>query len=232
MDNLKQTEAGKTPPILSGAAGKTPPVLPSVPPSSSAVPSAPSRRVPKSKISWWLTPCILTGILFLGILMSVARHGGLGATINLNGKPEVKALRNLCAVNLSSQPSQAQALCTPRGLALAQQLSEGGKFRLATFSITSLKANPSLTDVQMVRDTADGKTVVFARMVDQSGWKFDDVYMVEAKGQPLNFWMSDANEHPFITAAGLVDWNKAMANASDILDLYQKFKQTFGDESR
>lgn len=84
----------------------------------------------------------------------------------------------------------------------------------------------------MVRDTADGTTVVFARMVDQNGWKFDDLYIKESNGQALNLWASAANEHPILTLMQLIDWNKAAANANELLDLCQKLKQTFGDDSQ
>lgn len=171
------------------------------------------------------------GILFLGIVISVAGHRGLGSAINLSGKPEVQALEKLCALNLSSQASQAQALCTARGLVMAQNLvDQQGKFPLATFRITSAKENPNLTDIQMVRETADGTTVVFARMLYENGWKFDDIYIQQANDQVKKIWLSDAIEHPILTTLGQVDWKQAAENANTFLDLCQKFKQTFGDD--
>ena len=211
MDTPKPTAAGNVPPILTKVPPSIPPVL-----------TGPVRRTSKTKMLWWLIPCLLIGILFLR---------GIGTAVKLNGNPEVQALRSLCALNLSSQVLQAQDLCTARGLGIARQFADSqGKFGLATFRIISLKANPSLTDIQMTRDTADGKTILYARMVDQNGWKFDDIYIVEAKGQALNVWVSDVIDHPFATALQQVDWNKAFATANNILDFCQKFKQTFGDD--
>ena len=210
MDTPKPTTARNVPPILSKVPPSVPPVL-----------TGPGRRVPNTKMLWWLIPCLLIGILFLR---------GFGTAVKLNRNPEVQALKGLCSLNISSQVVQAQDLCTARGLGIARQFADNqGKFGLATFRITALKENPNLTDIQMVRDTADGKTIIYARMVDQNGWKFDDIYIVEAKGQSLNVWVSDVNEHPIATALQQMDWNKAFATANNILDLCQKFKQTFGD---
>jgi hypothetical protein len=114
---------------------------------------------------------------------------------------------------------------------MAQSLADQhGKFPLATFRIAAAKENPNLTDIQMVRETADGTTIVYARMVDDNGWKFDDIYIAQAKGQPIKIWLSEAVENPLGTALGLVDWHQAAANANTFLDLCQKFKQTFGED--
>ena len=116
-------------------------------------------------------------------------------------------------------------------LVMAQSLADQhGKFPLATFRIAAAKENPNLTDIQMVRETADGTTIVYARMVDDNGWKFDDIYIAQAKGQPIKIWLSEAVENPLGTALGLVDWHQAAANANTFLDLCQKFKQTFGED--
>lgn len=212
------------------AAGKVPPMLPSVPQSSPPVLTKADQHTAKSKTNWLLTPWIIFAILLVGILMSAAGGKGVAGSINLNGKPEVQALNSLCSLNLSSQASRAQALCTARGLVMATNLAdEQGKFPLATFRITSAKENPNLTDIQMVRETADGTTIIFARMVDDHGWKFDDIYIAQAKGKPVKIWLSKAVEDPLGTALSQVDWHQAAANANTILDLCQKFKQTFGE---
>lgn len=129
--------------------------------------------------------------LVLALLITVNRH-----SVFRFRHPGVRRLHELQLLNLPGQLPQARSLCTDHGFAILSGFSANGIDLLGSFQIVSRISNPDFTDVEMVRNSAEGKAVIWARMVNQGGWKLDDIYFKQAKERQIHLWASEAMSHP------------------------------------
>jgi len=163
-------------------------------------------------------------VLAIGILSkgSLAGH-----------EDELKAIEGLAAFRYPEQSDKAKPGCTDKGYKLVETL-EG--FLPASFNPVSVKTNPQFCEVEMARDSAEGKSRIHVRLVKDNGWKFDDVYLNEINGKPCNQWASYACEHPLASflqfhSGEILEFCKAACTlADDVLDVVQKFKQLDAEE--
>ena len=140
----------------------------------------------------------------------------------------VANLRALASLRFPADLQQARALCTDNGYSIVASCVTNanlGDF-LGTYKITGMKYNPNLTDVRMVRDTADGKTIVWARMVNRDGWKFEDLYVERVNGKEWRWWMSKAIEHPVPAVLDYYsdDIGKGLDTATRVLEFFNQLK--------
>ena len=222
MNTANQNAPVKNPPPIISEFGK-PPLI--------ARPGQPSRQ-PLSRRGAF-RPVLILPLVFLIVCACVgfaAIKSKLGNSSFAHQKQQLAALDALCSLEYPAQTSNAQALCTTQGFTIFQSLvSESGLFAPSTFKVIGAKANPKLTDIEMVRDTAEGRSRIFVRMVDRGGWKFHDVYIAEHNGKKVNHFVSYMKEHPLLTF-----WE---SNGDDILktteqtiDVIQKLKSLFGED--
>jgi hypothetical protein len=161
----------------------------------------PKINVPNRKKWKWLAILIVVVGVFIvlaaSLLVGTATHGGLGRR-----DPRRVTLQALTKFKFPSQLSQAEPLCTAEGFITLQGMATGGNF-LKTFTMGQIKSNPGLCDIQLVRDTVEGRTIIWVRMVDDNGWKFQDIYLEQTNGRPIKYWASYALQNPFTTFMGI-----------------------------
>jgi len=116
---------------------------------------------------------------------------------------QLAALSALSSFKYPSQLEQARALCTQGGAALLPHLTSDSGFAFSTFKVAGCKMNVGECEVQMVKEGANGIDSVSVRLVDQGGWKFDDVKFVTIGGQSVNLWASHILDHPFASSVKL-----------------------------
>jgi hypothetical protein len=180
------------------------------------------RGIPRvARLAITLTLVVFSVVLFL--------FGGAFGGSRFARRKEVTALNALCSLNLPEQLSQAQKLCTTQGFAIARELIvKDGYFVPASFKVTGIKTNPRFCDLEMVRESAEGKSRIAVRLLDQSGWKFHDVFIYQANGKPINLWCSYAIENPTLSALE-VNWDDIKRTAKDFLEFCQLLKQLSED---
>jgi hypothetical protein len=85
----------------------------------------------------------------------------------------------------------------------------------------------------MVQDSAEGVSRMYVRLLDQNGWKFDDVMILQANGRDIGLWGSQIAANPDLLAIRLAEanigqaWNSAVKVTDDlgrIVDAFAKFK--------
>ena len=133
--------------------------------------------------------------------------------------------RELRLLKLPAQLPQAQSLCTPQGFAILSQLSSNGANILALFTPSTIEINKGFTDTRMILKTAEGNSVLWVRMVNENGWKLNDVYIGKVNGRDINWWSSKAMEHPvaFMAVCRADDIKAGVDAANTFLDTTSKF---------
>jgi hypothetical protein len=186
--------------------------------------SASVAKVPQSKFTF-PGVCAFAGgavCLVLALFIVVERPRAFGFHRRDHGLGHFRELR---AFKLPEQLPQARSLCTPQGFAILSQLSGSGVNILAAFTPTAIETNLGFTDARMVLKTAEGKSVLWVRMVNRDGWKLDDVYIDTVKGCDIHWWASSAMEHPvaFMAACHADDIKAGVKAANSFLDTTSKF---------
>ena len=148
---------------------------------------------------------------------------------------ELRAIEALSALRYPEQNAKARPACTDKGYKVVEFF---GGFPPASFNAVSVKANPKFSDVEMVRESAEGKARIHVRLVRDNGWKFDDVYLNQIKGKECNQWASYICEHPIaftlqFHADDVATFSKnALDTTKDILQVIQQIKQLSESEQR
>ena len=71
------------------------------------------------------------------------------------------------------------------------------------YTPVALKTNAQFCDIEMTRDSAEGKDRIHVRLVYDKSWKFENVFFNERQGKPCNLWASTMRDHPLATFAHL-----------------------------
>ena len=145
---------------------------------------------------------VILGLGVLVLLVTAMFSGGDGRVALGRNDPRRRVVESLTAMEFPSQLTNARPLCTGQGIDVLECFSTNSGEFMSTFTLGRAKVNPHLCDVEMSRDTVEGRTVIFLRLVEEKGmWKFQDSYLVQANGRPIKLWMSMVMAHPFISFA-------------------------------
>jgi len=145
-------------------------------------------------------------------------------------KEKIRTVDTLSSLDLSdpSQLAQAKSLCTKQGNSVLQgMLGDNGTFMPAAYGFIGLKENPHLIDIEMLSDQAEGKSRIFVRLVDQGGWKFDDVYVAERNGRSINMLLSNIQQYPWLYQAKyhLPEVKQSARVGRDLVDIVVELKK-------
>jgi hypothetical protein len=171
-----------------------------------------------------LTASITATALILGVTVLAA--------IFLNHGQETKVVRALCSLKYPDQISQAKQFCTPKGFDIMQAIvAEDGSFGLSTYRFSGVKSNPGLVDVEMNRNTAEGNSRIFVRLINSDGWKVDDFYVAERNDKKVNLWFSYIEDHP-IASFLEVNADDICKTTEDILKFCKEIKDLSDDHKQ
>lgn len=161
-----------------------------------------------------------------------------GCPAALTPRETVQQLQNL---RYPKQIAEAQPLCTDPGWSMLTRMTANSHDFLRTFSIGEIKANPHLTDVQLVRDTVEGKSVMWVRLVEKDGvWQLNNMFVRKFNGVEVNLWVRyiyrnpDVLKHRFEANAsadaannqtGLQKFNDATTAIGNVLDIILKLHE-------
>jgi hypothetical protein len=205
-------------------------------PGNQPPPTLPVRTIPVKNLD---SKCTVLGVtafavgaicLVLALLIVAARPQAFGIH---RGDRGVRQLRELRSLKFPAQLPQARNLCTEQGFTILNSLSAGGFDSLGTFQIARIEPNADFADIQMVRDTAEGRAVVWARMVDRNGWKLDDIYFARANDRPIKIWASWAMTHQVAAlaiihsdeiSADVNAFNTGLDTLSKLLNVVNQFR--------
>jgi hypothetical protein len=106
----------------------------------------------------------------------------------------VERLQNL---RYPKQIAEAQRYCTDFGWPILVRMTAGQHEFLGNFTIRQVRQNRELTEVQMVEDRAEGKSVMSVRFLKVDGvWKFNNVYIEQFRNLPIGLRVSYIYNHP------------------------------------
>lgn len=186
-------------------------------------PSLPVTSNSTRRFKFWLIPvAIIT--LFLSTCL-------VGKVIgSLHAKEKIRTVEQLSSLDLTdpNQLAQAKGLCTKKGDALLDgMLKDNGAFMPAAYGTVGIKSNPHLVDVEMVSDQAEGKSRIFVRLIDQGGWKFDDIYVAERNGRSINMQLSKIQQCPWFYQAKyyLPEIKQSARAGRDLVDIIVELKK-------
>ena len=133
------------------------------------------------------------------------------------------------ALSLFSYPSQlqnAQALCTDKGFRVLPNCINGkGRFIPAAFKVKAVKPDTDMSEIEMVCDGAGEKGRIVLRMVNDRGWKLDDVYVAESKSKAVNLWASEIVANP-LTASLKINSDEILAGTEKAVDVASEVATT------
>ncbi len=153
----------------------------------------------------------------------------------------IDTVKQLQELRYPKQVADAQRLCTEAGWPmLVRMTSESHEF-LRTFSIGEIKANPHLTDVQLVRDTVEGKSIIWVRLIENDGvWQLHNVRIVKFNGVEVDLWVRYIYRHPEVlqhrfaanspadganNQTGVQKFNDATTAIGNVLDIIIKLHE-------
>jgi hypothetical protein len=162
------------------------------------------------------------------------------AVVHSHGQTRERQIASINALSSLAYPSQtnrAGQFCTKKGFQLLPSLvQESGELCFSHFTRVGFKTNPGMCDVEMVQESADGKSRIYVRLIKQDIWRFDDVKLVELEGNEINLWLSRVVENPDLLKAKLIAgqvgsaWKAAMGFSEELkhtVENIQSVKQLF-----
>jgi hypothetical protein len=80
----------------------------------------------------------------------------------------------------------------------------------------------------MISETAEGNSRIFVRLLDEGGWKFHDIYLVESNGRQINMMMSEVQENPLIFMGKYFtpEIKKTLSFSKDAVEAYLELKKS------
>jgi hypothetical protein len=136
------------------------------------------------------------------------------------------------------QISDAQPYCTDFGWPIFVRMTANQHEFLRNFRISRVMENREFTDVKMVEDMAEGKSVLFVRFRKVDGvWKFNNVYIEQFRNVPIGLRVSYIYNHPEALKqrlqqngnvdfdAGLKRFNDTTTGVINVLDIMLKLRQ-------
>jgi len=94
-------------------------------------------------------------------------------TISPADREKLAVIERLSGFKYPAQAEQAKPFCTEKGFSLIRALEGFPK----GFNLIRFKTNPAFSDVEMSRDSAEEKSQIHVRLVQDNGWKFEDIYI-------------------------------------------------------
>ena len=146
---------------------------------------------------------------------------------------KIQVIDKLSGLKYPDQLGEAKALCTAQGDSFVQTMvSDMGGFLASSFVVTKVKTSGTTCDVEMRRDLSDGNSHISIRLINQNGWKFHDVLVVEWNGKKRGqngIWLSYAVEHPWMSTAEIHsdDLKKGYDQAKDFLKFMGDLEKLF-----
>ena len=102
------------------------------------------------------------------------------------------------------------------------------------------KFGGNICDVPIIRDLANGRDKIYVRLVNQNGWKFQDILIVSVNGHKVNFFLSWYTEHQVWGNAILYSGDAAQAakqiadaarQGEDLIDALVKLQKLFASQN-
>lgn len=150
-----------------------------------------------------------------------------------------ETVKHLQDLRYPKQIAEAQPLCTGPGWSVLVHMTADKHEFFRNFKIGQVKPNPHLIDVQLVRDTADGKSIFWVRLLDVDGvWKLNNVKIEKFNGFDVNLWAQYIYRHPGVleqrlaanTDAGIQRFNEVTTGISHVLDIIIKLRTLSGQK--
>lgn len=144
-----------------------------------------------------------------------------------------ETVKHLQDLRYPKQIADVQSLCTDKGWSMLVRMTADKHEFFRNFKIGEVKTNPDLIDVQLVRDTADGKSIFWVRLLDVDGvWKLNNVKVERFNGYNVNLWAQYIYRHPEVLQqriaanpdAGIQRFNEVTAGISNVLDIILKLR--------
>ena len=158
--------------------------------------------------------------VFIGLVML---SSPFNKAILARDRDKIQVVHTLAQLKYPDQLAEAKTLCTTRGDSILQKLvSETGVFPASTFVVTKVKNSGTASDIEMQSDLADGHSQIFVHLVNQNGWKFDDIFLIELSGKKIGksgLWCSYIVENPIRSEVKIHadDWKEAYDFAKDFV---------------
>lgn len=178
--------------------------------------------LPRRKSGWKVLLGSLAAFVVVAMAVSILRKSPL-----VGHEDKLRTIEALSALRYPEQAVQAKPLCTEKGFALIQAFEgfPGG------YNAVSFKTNPKFCDVEMFRDSAEGKSRIHIRLARDNGRKFEDVYFNEVNGKKCGQWASYIRDHPIASTLQYYadDFGEATKTTLDVsksfLEVVNEFKK-------
>jgi len=180
---------------------------------------------------------VVMGVL-LGGLMALALERGTFHLNHLSQKDAMATVKRLQVLTYSGDAAKARKLCTAFGWPILEKMTASGHEFLSNYSIGQVKVTPELTDVQMVEDTGEGKSVLWVRLRPVEGsYKFNNMYIEKFRGLPVRLRLSEIYNHLEATGngfgqncdtnadAGIQRFNEVTTGIGNVLDIIIKLRE-------
>lgn len=156
----------------------------------------------------WLK-CLIVSLLAYATTV-LAREPAPAISENPSASSGREIVKRLQSLDYPKQIAQAQSLCTGPGWSILVRLTADSRGFFHNFNLRQVKSNPDLMDVQLVRDTADGRSVIWVRLLDVNGvWKLNNVKFEKLNGFKINLWAQYIYRHPQALQQRLAEYKRA-----------------------
>jgi len=142
-------------------------------------------------------------------------------------------VKHLQDLRYPKEIAAAQPLCTGPGWYILVRMTADKHDFFRNFKIGQVKANKDLVDIQLVRDTADGKSVFWVRLLDVDGvWKLNNVKVEKFNDYNVNLWVQYIYRHPEVIQqkfaanpeADIQRFNAVTTGIGNVLDIILKLR--------
>ena len=238
---VMELQSGHTSPSHAGEATKlpAPPVISELRPSTPPIQSIKSNG--SSSIKKFAITLAGTAVGLVGIAIGLLALNSISQKIIwAKDQDKIQIIEKLSGLKYPDQLGVAKTLCTVQGDSfLPPTVSDKDGFLDSTCLFTRrVKTSGTTCDIEMRRDLADGNSRIWIRLINQNGWKFDDVLVVEWKGKKVGengLLMSALKENPELLSKVEINFEnlkKGYDGLKDIIGTAERLKKLFGDSEK